>query len=378
MKRIYCDYNATTPVFPQIQKHYQEGLSCYGNPSSLYLEGREAKEILESARDVLSLKIGCQSDQIIFTSSGTESNNQVLKTLIFNKIVLNQSVHVLVSAIEHSSIYDTVVILQQYGIAFDYIPVTASGKIDLDAYRRLFRPDTKLVSVMLANNEIGCIQDIAALSAIAHEYGALFHSDAVQALGKTSICLKELDVDYMSFSAHKIYAPKGVGALYVKDDSLLKPLLDGAHHERSMRASTENVPGIYAFEKAVELIDVDAYQAYTLPLKTYFVQLLREHISDIVFNHCEDGLTNTVNVSFIGLDGHALAMNCDLEGINVSTGSACSVGSIELSHVLKAKGISDRLNQSTLRFSFGLMSEMQDCDVVVDRLIAIVDRMRAI
>ena len=375
-KRIYCDYNATTPILPDVQKSFLKGLDYYGNASSLYSVGREAKEIMEATRESLATVLGCYPDQLIFTSSGTESNNQVLKSLIYDKVVLKKDVHILISAIEHSSIFDTVKVLSDYGIEYDIVPVDSTGKVDITSYKSLFRSDTSLVSIMMANNEIGQIQDIKQLCEIAQKNNVLFHTDAVQALGKIKIDVTDLGVDFLSLSAHKVYAPKGVGVLFVKDDSLVKPLLDGAHHERSMRASTENIPAIYAFQKAIEKINVEAYQKYTLSIRDYFVQQLKISISGVSFHHVNTGLSNTVSVSFDGVFGHHLAMNCDLEGIDVSTGSACSVGAIEPSHVLRAIGVVDEVNQSTLRFSFGLMSQKQDCDEIVARLERIVKQMR--
>lgn len=376
-KRIYCDYNATTPILPIVQKAFMKGLSFYGNASSLYALGREAKEVMESTRESLAAILGCYPDQLIFTSSGTESNNQVLKSLIYDKVVLKKDVHILISAIEHSSIFDTVKVLLEYGVEYDVVPVTENGKIDIDAYKALFRTDTRLVSIMMANNEIGQVQDIELLCQIAREKSVLFHTDAVQAFGKMDVKVTDLGVDFLSLSAHKIYAPKGLGVLFVKDDSMLKPLLDGAHHERSMRASTENIPSIFAFKTALEQLDVASYQAHTADVRSTFVSLLKAHIPDIVFHHALAGLTNTVSVSFEGVFGHHLAMNCDLEGIDVSTGSACSVGAIEPSHVLRAIGVADDINQSTLRFSFGLMSTKQECEDVVHRLKRIIARMRS-
>ena len=376
IKRLYCDYNATTPVLDFVKKKYKEGLDSFGNASSLYQRGREAKEILESTRDVLASILSCQSDQLIFTSSGTESNNHVLKSLIFDKVVLKKSVHVLVSAIEHSSVLNTVLVLNQFGIDYDLIPVCSDGKIDKKIYQSLFREDTRLVSIMMANNEMGAIQDISWLCQIAHDKGALFHTDAVQAFGKITINISELDIDFLSISAHKVYAPKGVGVLFVKDDHYVNPLIDGAHHERHMRASTENIPGIYAFKAALSVLDIDVYQAHTYALKHYFVDTLSKNFDKLTFHQPKDGLSNTVSVSFEGVSGHHLAMNCDLEGIDVSTGSACSVGAIEPSHVLRAMGVADDLNQSTLRFSFGLMTTQDDLLDLVNRLHTIVTRMR--
>ncbi|RAP26957.1 cysteine desulfurase NifS [Candidatus Marinamargulisbacteria bacterium SCGC AG-343-D04] len=374
-KRIYCDHNATTPVLPEVQKVYVKGLKIYGNPSSLYYEGRVAKEMIECARESFSAHIGCERDRVLFCSSGTEANNQVLRHLIEEKVMGQKPVHLLISAIEHSSIDVTARVLARYGIDYDVVPVDEKGCIDIEAYRAMFTPHTRLVSMMMANNEIGTIQSIKKLAEIAHKKGALFHTDAVQALGKCEIDVEDLGVDFMSFSAHKIYAPKGVGALYFKNEKTLTQLLSGGHHEHSLRASTENVPGIMAFEAAIKAIDVPNYQAVTGALVKQFKEGL-ESFSQVRFNtDISCSLSNTLSVSIEGCDGHALAMNCDLAGINVSTGSACSVGSIEASHVLKAIGVSDELNKSTLRFSFGLSNTSEEIAVLVEQLNIIMKRM---
>tara|TARA_B100001989_G_C24522705_1_gene456792 strand:- start:12 stop:1157 length:1146 start_codon:yes stop_codon:yes gene_type:complete len=376
-RRIYCDYNATTPVLDVIQKNYKQFLQQFGNASSLYLKGRQAKEALEQARFTVASFINATPDQVIFTSSGTEANNHVLQQLIVQQQQHSEPIHILVSAIEHSSILETVRFLTTYGIEVDYIPVKPTGVVDIDKYKALFKSNTKLVCVMVANNEIGVIEPIDHLVDIAHQHGALFHADGVQALGKIDVDVKKLNVDFLTCSSHKVYAPKGVGFLYIKNQADFVPLLYGGLHERGLRASTENIPGIMSLEMALNTIDISKYQAHTLALKQQFKQLLQQ-VDGITFNDPDgvDVLTNTVNVSFKGCDGQALAMNCDLAGIDVSTGSACSVGSIEPSHVLTAIGVSEQLNRSSLRFSFGLDHSADDIDYVARILIDIVDRLK--
>ena len=375
---IYCDHNATTPVHPAISEHYSEILARFGNASSVYQLGRQAKESIELARQTVAEFIGALPDQLIFTSSGSESNNHVLMQALYMLQDTKEPVHILISAIEHSSVKQVAKYVHSLGVDYDEIPVTPTGEIDITAYESLFKPHTKLVSVVLANNEIGTIQDINCLAGIAREKGALFHSDAVQALGKLDINVQELDVDFMSFSAHKINAPKGVGALFMKDELMVKPLLHGGFHERGLRASTENVPGIMAFAQAVKLFNIQHYQAHTehliSTLKASFLNL-----NNVIINshQASKALTNTLNVSFRGCSGYALVMNCDLEGIAVSTGSACSVGSIEPSHVLEAIGVSLEDNKSSVRFSVGMSNTHEEMDVVVNRISAMVDRLRA-
>ena len=376
--RIYCDHNATTPVLQSIQTKYIDFLNKFGNPSSLYQVGREAKEALESVRFTLAQHINARPDQVIFCSSGTEANNQVLKQFIEMKVLENKPIHMLVSSIEHSSVLATVDYISKFGIEVDVIPVDSNGFIVEEAYRELFKETTSLVSIMFANNEIGTIQDLKKYAAIAHENGALFHSDSVQALGKIDIDVQHLDVDFMSFSSHKVYAPKGAGALYVKNEHQCKPQLYGGLHERGLRASTENIPTLLAFEEAIKQINVAQFQQHTQSLKDQFKALFNG--SELVlFNGLQTGkvLSNTVNISCPGCDGQALAMNCDLEGIDVSTGSACSVGSIEPSHVLNAIGLSSELNKSSLRISFGLTNTMDQVIDLYETLLSIIQRVKS-
>ena len=374
---IYCDHNATTPINSVVQQSFVDSFLDFGNASSLYQLGRRAKESLEMARQLVADFVGASVDQLIFTSSGTEGNNQVLIHFLNLKLRSLEPMHILVSAIEHSSVMTTVQHLEKFGIEYDVVTVDEQGVVDIEHYQSLFKPYTKLVSIALANNEIGTIQDINRLATIAHDKGALFHSDAVQALGKLDINVYDLDVDFMSFSAHKIYAPKGVGALYIKDESTFTPMLFGGHHERGLRASTENVAGIVAFGVAIKQLNVQIYQRHTQSLVDRLLEGLSslEHVS-VNGPLSIPGLSNTLNMTFGGCSGYALAMNCDLEGIAVSTGSACSVGSIEPSHVLQAIGMSIDDNKSSVRFSVGLTNTLEEMVVVIEKVKEIVDRLR--
>ena len=374
---IYCDHNATTPIKPSIHAAFVEALSVFGNASSLYHLGRQAKEAIELSRQKLADCISSLPDQLIFTGSGTESNNQVLMHFFHLKHMINEPIHILVSSIEHASVRLTAGFLERFGIECDYIPVTRDGVVDEETFKQCLKPHTKLVSIVLANNEIGTIQDIKRLSEIAHDHGALIHTDAVQALGKYDINVEDLDVDFMSFSSHKLYAPKGVGALYIKDETHFNPLLYGGSHERGLRASTENVPGIIAFGAAIDCIDVTYYQQHTQALIDY-LKLEFLMVEDVVINGGNSvlSLSNTLNMTFRGCSGYALAMNCDLEGIALSTGSACSVGSIEPSHVLDAIGVSLDDNKSSIRFSVGLTNTLEEMTDVVKSIKSIVDRLR--
>tara|TARA_B100000427_G_scaffold77533_1_gene63246 strand:+ start:184 stop:1329 length:1146 start_codon:yes stop_codon:yes gene_type:complete len=375
---IYCDHNATTPVHSQVKEAFIDAVSMYGNASSLYSLGRQAKEAIELSRQHIVDFIHCQPDQLIFTGSGTESNNQVLKYFSDLRQYSKEPVHILISAIEHSSVNVTMEYLRSYGVEYDVIPVDQDGCINLAQYQTLFKSYTKLVSVVFGNNEIGTIQDIKKLTEIAHEKGAMFHTDAVQVLGKHDFNVTDLDVDFMSFSSHKICAPKGVGALYVKDESKMLPLLHGGFHERGLRASTENVPGIIAFGVAVTHLDVARYALHTRSLINYLKNELLQMTGTIINGvNSELSLSNTLNITFQGCSGYALAMNCDLEGIALSTGSACSVGSIEPSHVLTALGVAVEDNKSSIRISLGLTNTMDEMVRLVSVVKMIVDRLRS-
>ncbi|MBI60590.1 cysteine desulfurase NifS, partial [bacterium] len=306
------------------------------------------------------------------------SNNQVLKYFSDLRQYSKEPVHILISAIEHSSVNVTMEYLRSYGVEYDVIPVDQDGYINLAQYQTLFKSYTKLVSIVFGNNEIGTIQDIKKLTEIAHEKGAMFHTDAVQVLGKHDFNVTDLDVDFMSFSSHKIYAPKGVGALYVKDESKMLPLLHGGFHERGLRASTENVPGIIAFGVAVTHLDVARYEVHTRSLINYLKNELLKMTGTIINGvNSELSLSNTLNITFQGCSGYALAMNCDLEGIALSTGSACSVGSIEPSHVLAALGVAVEDNKSSIRISLGLTNTMDEMVRLVSVVKMIVERLRS-
>ena len=375
-KRIYCDYNATTPVLPDIQKNYSKILETYGNPSSLYHSGRIAKEALEQARYQIADAIHATPDQIIFTSSGTEANNHVLQQFMYLKNIQKEPVHMLISAIEHSSVNATIHYMKEYGIEIDTIPVHTNGTIDIETYKTLFKPHTKLVSIMTANNEIGTIQPIEQCCEIAHSHGALCHTDAVQALGKMNLDVNQSNVDFLSCSSHKVNAPKGSGVLYIKDQTSFRPLIYGGHHERGLRASTENIPTIIAFGQAVSQLNPTQFQQHTQALKTQFKTTFR-HNPKVTFNDPTDvpTLSNTINMTCHGCNGQALAMNCDLEGIDVSTGSACSVGSIEPSHVLTAIGLTNEANLSSLRISFGPHNTSKEIETLCQTLHDIMDRL---
>ncbi len=344
MKRVYLDYNATSPVHPEVAKGLQKALAIFGNPSSLHAEGRAAKEAVEDAREKIARTIDAEPDQIIFTGSGTEANNHV---------VSQAAGLVVTSEIEHPSILEA--------CDATYLAVSRQGIIDTGA----IPANAALVSVMLANNETGVIQSIPRLS-------IPVHTDAVQALGKLSFSFKALGVDFMTLSAHKIGGLKGVGALVVKDPKKFKAMLFGGPQEQRLRAGTENVPGIIAFGIAVEHI-----QAVDKQLKLQLLHGIETSISNAVINgHPDQTLSNTLNVSFPGLKGESLVIALDLAGVAASTGSACSTGSTEPSHVLLAMYKDKAIAESSVRFSLGPDTTHADIVYVLDVLPGLVKKLR--
>ncbi len=370
--RIYLDYNATTPLSSEVEKAMKQAFKEYGNASSLYQRGRTAKEALEKARTQVATCIGARPETLIFTGSGTESNNQVIASLFHNACKAKKPCHILYSEIEHSSVKNTLQFYQTLGLEIDTIPVNAEGQIQLNVLKEKIKPNTALISVMMVNNETGHIQPIQDIVAIAKERDILVHTDAVQALGKLPFNCQDLDIDFLSISAHKIYGPKGVGALYVKNTDHLLPHEIGGGHERKLRAGTENIPGIVGFGTACETLHIPNL---SLKKKTW-IKTLKNSIPMIQI-HNENGISidNTLSLGFPGLDGHAIAIALDLEGIEVSTGSACSVGAIEPSHVLKAMGISDDLNRSSIRISFGKDTTDEEQKTTIETLTKIIQRM---
>jgi cysteine desulfurase len=327
-RRIYLDHNATTPLHPEVKKTISEGMEIFGNPS---------KRIASS--------IGATASEIIFVGSGSEANNTVLS--IFECPSARCTFHhtmrkdIITTRIEHPCVLETSKCLQDRGVRVKYLDVDNYGKVKLEQLKQLLDNNIGLVSAMMANNEIGTIQDIKTIAEITHDRGALFHTDAVQAIGKIPVNVQELGVDFLTISGHKIYGPKGVGALYIKKGIPFCPLIRGGHQERGRRAGTENTIGIIGLAKAVEmrLKEMGDEGKRLLNLKSELKRGIQEKIPDIQFNgHPTDCLANTLNVSFGGAEGEAILLYLDLEGIAVSTGSACASGSLDPSHVLLAAG----------------------------------------
>ncbi|MCM1322015.1 MAG: cysteine desulfurase [Bacteroides sp.] len=362
MKRIYLDYNATTPLSEEVKQFYIAALEKYANGSSLHEEGRTVAKSIECARRQVALLAGADSEEIIFNSGGSESNNTVMNTMINESKIRGRSV-IVTTAVEHPCVLEASKRLSSFGLEVIYLPVDEFGTVKTDAYQAVLEKKPLLVSVMTANNEIGTIQDIPLLAKAAHEAGSLFHTDAVQAAGKIPVNVHDWNVDYATFSAHKIYGPKGVGALFVKKGAPLESFVRGGHQEHGMRAGTYNGPAIAAFGLAAELAknETSEYGLRMRKLRNMLKDGLLENIPDIRINgHPENVLPNTLDVSFPGAEGEAILLHLDLLGIDVSTGSACASGSLEPSHVLTATGMGPELAHGSIRFSFGKYNTEED------------------
>jgi len=352
MEPLYFDYNASTPVHPRVAAAMQAALDSYGNPSSAHWAGEPARLIVEDARRRIARLLGCEPNEVIFTSGGSEANNLALKGLAFARGVANT--HIVTTAIEHPAILAPCAFLERLGATCTVIPVDGTGRIDPDDLRRAIRPDTSLISVMHANNEVGSIQPIAECARIAREHGIPLHTDAAQTVGKIATQIATLGVDMLSIAGHKIYAPKGVGALYVRSGLRLEPLIHGAQHERGRRAGTESAVLCAALGTACALAMELAPNEEIRKLRDAFWNGLQERFGARVLlnGHPVERLPNTLNVSFLGAVGGELLAR--LPDIAASTGSACHAGSIELSPVLKAMGITPENGVGAVRFSLGL------------------------
>jgi cysteine desulfurase len=379
--RIYFDHNATTPTDPRVVdamiEVYRED---FGNPSSVHHFGQRAKTALDAARSALSTLIAAEPGEVVFTSGGTESDNLAIRG-VAAALQPSGRKHIITSAIEHEAVLNTVRALGRAGWRITVLPVDPDAIVSPDALRRVLDAETAVVSIMHANNEVGTIQPVAELAALAHEAGALFHTDAVQSVGKIPVKVRELGVDMMSMSAHKLYGPKGVGALWLRRGVRLAPVVTGGRQERNRRPGTENVAGIVGFGVAALLA------RERLPIESARLAGLRdrletgvlERVRNAAVNGARDRrVPNTTNISFDGVEAESLLIALDLEGIAVSTGAACSSGTVDPSHVLEAMGLSSERVQSSIRFSLGAMNT----DADVDRLLAVlpqaVERLRVV
>jgi len=381
--KVYFDHNATTPLHPEVKKEMIAAMEMFGNPSSMHSYGREAKANVEDARRKVAGFLGAQEREIIFVGSGSEANNTVLSLFVCgsSQCIAGSKTRntIITTKIEHPCVLETAECLAHRGARVKYLDVDQYGKIDLDQLAGMLGDDVGLVSVMMANNEIGTLQDIEAITRMVHESGALMHTDAVQAIGKVPVDVRRLGVDFLTLSAHKIYGPKGVGALFVKKGIPYCPLIRGGHQEQGRRAGTENTLGILGLGRAVEMraLEMPKEEERLLHLKQVLRGGIEERIDAVHVNgHPVDSLASTLNVSFTGVEGEAILLYLDLEGIAVSTGSACASGSLDPSHVLLATGVDAELAHGSIRFSMGRESSMQEVEYLLDVLPPIIQRIR--
>ena len=368
MQRFYFDHNATTPVSPEVLDVLVSGLTeVYGNASSIHHHGQLAKQRLEIARRETAGLLHCDPKEVVFLSGGTEADNlAILGTVRYHRAPKK---HVITTAIEHPAVLNSCRELEHEGVEVSYVGVGSDGVVDPDGIRSALRPETVLISVMHANNELGTIQPVTEIAAIAREAGVLMHSDGVQAAGKTSVDVKALDVDLYSISGHKLYAPKGVGALYVKNGTPLHAIQFGGRHERERRPGTENVPGAVALGRAAasatEKLVSESARMVQLRNRLESGILARVPCSGINGNKSQR-TPNTSNIYFDGLEGEAVVISLDLKGFAVSSGSACSSGAVEPSHVLLAIGLSRERAKASLRFSLGRSNTEEQVDALIE------------
>ena len=364
---LYFDNSATTPIDQDVQSLMSDlNQNIYGNPSSIYASGRNAKNTIEIARRQLANAINSEPSEIIFTGGGSEANNIVLWDMVHKK-----RNHVITSSIEHPAILIVLRELEKLGVKHTIVPVDKNGLIDPDDIKKNIISDTGLISIMMANNEVGTIEPIQEIARIAQEHDVLFHSDAIQVLGKLPIDVKKLQLDIMSFSAHKFYGPKGVGALYIKDGVSINPMIIGGSQEKNMRAGTENVSGIAGLGLAAEIASNFEKENFShlLELENYFKELIIDKHNDISFNGIDNNkLPGLVNLTIPNIPSDLLLINLDNDGISISNGSACSSGTISPSPVLKAMGLSDKSNLESVRISAGKYNTMDEVNKLVDSI----------
>ena len=380
MRKIYLDHNATTPVRAEVFEAMKPLLTDHwGNPSSVHWIGREAKDFLDEARSQVAAFMGADPSEIVFTSCGSESDNQAIKGIATQ--YAKRGRHIITTTVEHPAVLETCRHLESMGHAVTYVPVDRAGMVDMNEYRKSFRDDTVLVSSMMANNETGNIFPIKEMAAYAKERRVLFHTDAVQAAGKIHLNVRDLGVDLLTISGHKIYAPKGVGALYVRKGVKIANLIHGGHQEDGRRAGTENVAGIVALGVACELAEreIDALTPRLLQLRNKLEKGVLEKFDEVKLNgHPTSRVPNTSNISFFYVEGESILLDLDLEGVAASSGSACSSESSAPSPVLTAMCIPPEQSRGALRFSLGRENTIEDVDYVLEVLPPIIERLRSL
>ena len=379
MKRIYMDNAATTrvtePVFEAMRPYFCE---IFGNPSSVHAFGREARKAVEQARRQVAAALGAQAGEIYFTGSGTEANNWALRGAAYAQKARGR--HIITTQIEHHAVLHAAEQLEKEGFEVTYLPVDEDGVVSLEALEKALRPDTTLVSIMAANNEIGAIQPIREAAKLARAHGALFHTDAVQAIGCVPIDVKADGIDLLSLSGHKFHAPKGVGALYIRSGVKLQRLIYGGAQEKTQRGGTENVASIVGMGKAIELAmeSMESRNAYVSGLRDRLIEGILRRIPETRLNgHRTRRLSGNVNVSIRYIEGEALLLSLDMKGIAGSSGSACTSGSLDPSHVLLAIGLPHEIAHGSLRLSLSEENTAEEVDYTIDALVEIVERLRA-
>ena len=384
MNYVYLDHSATTPLAEEVLEamtpHFKD---TYGNASSVHGLGRKARAVLEESRESIAAHLSARSDEVFFTSGGTESDNHAVKGVAASMRAAGRN-HVIVSAVEHHAVLHPALALRNWGFQVDLLPVKPNGVVDLDTFDRLLSASTGLVSVMHANNETGTIQPIRQIADRAHRHGSVVHTDAVQSAGKIPVNVDDLGVDLLSISAHKMYGPKGIGALFIRKGTVVAPFLEGGGQEQNRRAGTENVPLAAGFAKAFEIAAgmMDSEGTRLRTLRRYLTERLKD-LRGIIFNGDHDNvLPHVLSISFdsstVKVDGEALIMGMDLRGIAVTSGSACASGTLESSHVLMAMGRDEKTARATIRFSMGRSTNGDDLDRAVDALKDVLKTMKVV
>lgn len=379
-RKVYLDSAATTYVSTEV---LNEMMPCFniffGNANSIHSFGREAQGLVDRARDRIARAIGAKSNEIYFTSGGTEANNWAIKGIA--KANQAKGKHIITSQIEHPSVMETCRKLEKEGYEVTYLPVDKYGIVSLAELLHAIRSDTILITIMSVNNEIGTIQNIKAIGETAREKNIIFHTDAVQAFGSLKMNVDEMKIDAMSISSHKIYGPKGCGALYIRSGVRIDNLIDGGHQERNRRGGTTNTPAIVGFGKAAEITvrDLSLFIQKMKSIREYFIKKINEKISYVIVNgHKQQRVENIVNITFELIEGESILLMLDFSGIAASTGSACTAGTLEPSHVLRAMRIPDETANGSLRFSFTRSTTKSDIDYTVEKLAEAVEKLRKI
>lgn len=378
MKNVYMDYSATTPVKKEVLDAMLPYFSeHFGNPSSLYSIAQESKEALEKARGQVASLIGAKANEVFFTAGGSEADNWALEGVV--DALKDKGNHIITTKIEHHAILHTAEYLEKHGIDVTYLDVDAEGRVNPEDVEKAITDKTVLISIMMVNNEVGTIEPIKEIAEIAHNHGILLHTDAVQALGNVPIDVNNMSIDLMSMSGHKIYGPKGVGALYIRKGTKISNFIHGGAQEMKKRAGTENLAGIVGFGKAAELAkeNLESHINRVSELRDYFISGVTSKIPDTIVNgSMEHRHPGNANISFEYIEGESMLILLDMNGISVSTGSACSSKSLTPSHVLSAMGIPVERIHGTLRFTIGDPTTKEDIDYVIEKLVEIVQKLR--